>query len=219
MYMITYARVQTEVERDVARKLIARVYARQGYTDEGSEASGFDQHLEDAATCTIIARIHDEIVGTISVVPDGREGVPMDIIYSEELSRFRDAGARLAEVCQFAVDHDLLRSAIEGSAVSELDLSMGLFGHAVHYARFSALSHFVFAVNPKHRTLYESLGSELIGEEKEYPSVNRAPALGYALGIGDMSPTNFFAKKIFQTSISPDFFEAYAVSSRSNQPV
>lgn len=206
--MITYARVQTETERDVGRKLIARVYARQGYVEAEGEGSSFDQHLADPDTCTIVARIQDIVVGTISVVPDGTLGVPMDIIYRDELKKFREADARLAEVCQFAVDHDLLRGAIEGSGVRELDLSMGLFGHAVNYARFSALSHLVFAVNPKHRQLYESLGSELIGEEKEYPSVNRAPALGYALGIGDIAPANFFAKKIFETSIPSDFWDA-----------
>ena len=81
-------------ERHLADALVRRVYAVQGFGDHGLH------HVGD----TFIVRNGRHMIGTLSLVVDGREGLPSDGIFKSELNRLRAAGARLCELTRFAIE-------------------------------------------------------------------------------------------------------------------
>src|SRR3989344_1239458 len=95
--------IQNNAERLAARAIVKRAYEAQRY----SAGSRIAQYLQgpDAITFGLIR--DDTLYGTISVVVDSEQGLPMDTIYADELSPWRSLGEKLAEVVQFAVDHEL----------------------------------------------------------------------------------------------------------------
>ncbi len=190
--------------------LVTRVYSKEGYIDPETEtASSITTFLGKPHTVTFEARLGTQLLGTISIAADSTEGLPMDCIYEDELSPYREQQSKIGEVCQFIVDKDLIREMLGDSTadISETDISVALLGSAIHHGIAHAFDHFVFTINPKHRVLYESLGCLQIGDERSYPSVNEAPALAYALDIPALREaaqsgkvTNMLLRKIFATS-------------------
>ncbi len=215
--MITFCTARLPEEHKSATELITKVYADEGYVDrDRAQDLGITNYLGRKNTLTFLAH-RGSLIGTISVVTDSEEGLPMHIIYKTELDTLREAGKQLAEVCQFAIDKQALKEvcAQSDAKFSELDVSVGLLGLVVHYGIHAGFHYLCFAVNPKHAAFYESLGCVRIGEEKSYPSVKQAPALPYILdlsfgatthGEDAPAPQHFLIKKILQTPPPTGFF-------------
>ena len=178
--MITYTVLKSNEELDVVTALITRVYMREGYIRNIDAESGITKYLRNKSTKVFLAKKEGVIIGTISLVADGELGLPMDLIYQDELKPYRSPKHRLAEVCQFAIDTQLLVG--EGMGAS-LEVSRNLLALVVSEARKSECTCVSFTVNPKHKKFYELLGALQIGGEKMYPSVENAPALAYILDI------------------------------------
>ncbi len=208
--MVQFSVACTEDDLQDSLQLVHEVYVKEGYRNpDDSHNEGIGAYLGRAGATTMIARHNEQLFGTISVVSD-MHGVPMDIMYREELGVYRDTGARIGEVCQFAINKLALK---EFPHIAVLDVSVGLLGLAVQYGLVSAHDYLCFAINPKHRVFYESLGCIRIGEEKSYDSVSGAPALGYVLSMDAVRQAkeseekkHFLLTKIFDTELPENFF-------------
>lgn len=203
---------ETSTEFQNARDLVRRVYTGAGYIDAHSTDAELFKYIGQKGTLTMLAYLNGELVGTISVV-SGESKLPMDIIFRDELDSFRTRGAHLGEACQFAVDKVAFDRANDKGPMkaTEFDVSLGLYAMVFHYGMRKGLDYFCFAINPKHRRLYESFGAYQIGNEKQYPSVNKAPALAYLLDVHELKQkkstglNHFILEKIFSTRFSKSF--------------
>jgi len=179
-----------------AIRLITAVYEKSGYVREG-ESSALSRFLASTATATFIARAADRIVGTISVISDSPEGLPMDLLYKNELAPLRQRGLLLAEVGQFAIEPEV--------GLKDRTLSLSLFKLALHYGLRKGFDLFCITVNPKHEAFYRSMGFEIFAETRDYPSVENAPAVPMTLDLkklaalaGSGASMNILVKEIFK---------------------
>jgi len=161
--------------------MVSRVYAESGYHPD-QEEHAIPRTLDRADTITLGAFHGDTLVGTISLVIDGPQGLPMDYIYSEELTPLRASQLRIAEVGQFAIDSETYRAST-GRAVPRF-LALAFFGAALSGAIAHECAYICVAVNPKHARFYRLLGFRKIGEEKRYGAVS-APAIALVFRTED----------------------------------
>ncbi len=191
--MLRYHHAKTPEEIEMVRMLIARVYAEDGYTLDEDHQSGIGTYLSYPTTTVLYATHDDEILGTISVARGSDTTFPMDSIFKEEINQLPYTREHIAEVCQFAIDTRRLKEA-EHHTVRPLELTVGLLGFVLAYAKAQGLKSYCFSVNPKHASFYESIGCESLGPTKPYPSVNNAPACGYHLDLHSLHHTEEAAR-------------------------
>ena len=210
--MITYRTAVTPEDREEAIKLVTDVYTAEGYIDPSADRpAGISDYINQPQSTTVMAYVDDWFCGTITIVRDSDQGLPMDVIYHDELAGFREQQVALAEVCQFAVlqkptDHEKL------SHRTNLDVSLGLLSHTIHLALSEQIACLCFTINPKHQLFYRSLGCEQIGEEKSYPFVNNAPALAFSLAVtkltdsSEQSVGHSFLQKVLTYKPTEEFY-------------
>ncbi len=184
----SYRIIKTKEEINEITELITRVYTRQGYLDPDNiddETPKISSYLSSPYATVFGAYVNDTAVGTITVIEDTNQGLPMDVVFKEELNEKRDVHTKIAEVCQFAIDKQLLKQANAGISptITDVEVSTHLLRLVVHYGIHRQFDFFSLAINPKHKIFYKAIGCIQIGTEKQYPSVNNAPALGYILDI------------------------------------
>lgn len=187
--MLTAKLADSKNDIDEAIGLITRVYARSGYVHKDTgEASGISEHLYSPATRTFTIRMGDLLLGTLSVIADSAEGLPMQVIFSDELNALRREGKRIAEVGQFAIDKELLAEAQKRHSRDPIDraIALSLFKLALHYGVRKEFDLFCIAVNPKHVAFYRWMGFETFGATKTYPSVENAPAVPMKIDLGQL---------------------------------
>lgn len=212
--MVQFRIAHSPDDKKLVIALVNEMYAQYGYVDlESKTDSKISSFLTDKETVTLIAQYGSEIAGTISVVPDGTRGLPMDVIYQNELLPYRRAHKKILEVCQFAVNKKVFNGldVVKQGKDIEREVSIGLIGLCIHYALQHSYDFVCFTINPKHRSFYESFGCVCIGEEKEYPSVSNAPALAYSLDMHKLTngtQHHFLTTKILQTPPPTNFFES-----------
>jgi hypothetical protein len=143
-----------------ANSLVSNRYAGRGYGIPGAKK---EEHLH-----TFIAYDEGQLVGTVGVRLDSRQGLAADQLYFEELSALREQGFRMCEFTRLAVD----------KRVASKPVLAGLFHTAYLYASvMRGTTHAVIEVNPRHVLFYRrALGFEVLGTERLSPRVN-APAV------------------------------------------
>lgn len=154
---------RTPQQHGLTRMLVRRMYAWRGYATEA-----IDYRLDDPNRITLAAWHFDEVVATLTLGRDSRDGLLADALYAPELSSLRHPGRVVCEVSRLAVDPDF----------SSRDLLAALFRTAFQHgkAHFAA-SDAVIEVNPRHACYYQRrMGFRLIGGERQCPRVN-APAV------------------------------------------
>lgn len=130
-------------------------------------------------TQTFIAVQNQEVVCTVSLIGDGKLGLPMESVYSDEINDARSRGLSIGEVSCLASRHEDLRQF--------LPLFVQLTRLMAQHARRQGMDQFVIAVHPNHAKFYERfLGFEQIGPLREFPSVHDAPAVAYCLDFARM---------------------------------
>lgn len=162
-----------------ARAIVARTYAAQGYD---LSTNTIAQFLDTPHATTWGLFSDDRMYGTISLVRDSAHGLPMDAIYKDELLPLRTRDETLAEVVQFAVDHEMYAT-LFGTKPSPFH-SAQLFSTVLSAALEEHISYLCISINPKHDRFYALLGFEKIGELKHYESVD-APAIARVFYVPD----------------------------------
>jgi GNAT superfamily N-acetyltransferase len=174
---IEFGVAATFPERERAFRLVHDQYVARGYMRPDPAGRRIGRHHALPATRVFVARVLDEIVATVSVVPDSPAGLPCDDLYQMELTPIRARHARLAEVSALAV-HDDWRD-IGLLIVRGLVQAIALYAH-----RLAGLETLCITVNPRHVRFYETcLMFKRFGGVKSYAAVNGALAVALSLDL------------------------------------
>ena len=123
---------------------------------------------------TLVAKLGEKILATFSLVPDNTLlGLPLGIIYGDEIRELRKARRRLAEVTSFAADESLKLREFRPVFVALIKLMM-------HYHLSQGGDTWVLTVNPPpSRLLHQGDGLGAARPARAYSSVQNHPAEGY----------------------------------------
>lgn len=169
-------RLATETaELDRAFRLVHDQYVWRRYADRASNGRRLCLHNALPTTRVFIAASADSFVGTVTLMPDSRLGLPIEELYGQELSGFRAEGRRVAEVGALAMASTHRRQGLP--ILLSLMRSLVLYG-----AEVAQLDDLVVTLNPRHVDFYQRyLHFEQFGGLKYYDRVNGHPA--YALRL------------------------------------
>lgn len=148
-----------------AAELVSRRYRWRGYGEECGDAL---LRPAQPTQMTFIATRGTELVGTVSARMDGASPMNCEALYPDVVQEKRQAGQKLVELGQLAIDNDQNPLEILGPL---FHLTM-LFAHHQQGA-----SHALIEVNPRHVAFYRRVfGFRIIGTERHCDRVN-APAV------------------------------------------
>jgi hypothetical protein len=175
---VVFKIADTRDELEAAYRLVHEVYVSEGYTDP--HRSGLRVNLRYAlpTTATIVGLCEGSVVITLTVIGDSPLGLPMDMIFSEELYAFRKRGRYLVEIGALA-SHPDYRKRQQALALYADKASL------LYAMRHLGADDAVIAVNPRHEWVYKYLMLfETISTVKGYQYVNGAPAVAMRLELG-----------------------------------
>jgi len=133
------------------------------------------------STDVIVAKATDrnEVVCTLSLVGDGKLGLPIESAFADEVAERRRRGVQLAEVTSLAEQRD----ENEGGS-SPLLKAMGFMAQR---AKRRGIDELLITVHPHHVKFYQRfIGFELVGEERPYESVLDKPAVALSLDLNHL---------------------------------
>lgn len=123
-----------------------------------------------------VGKVEEEVVVTVSLIPDSDKGLPMESIYPNEIEQLRNKGYWIAEVGCLADRRMEPRRFI--------DTFCSLTKLMAQYARTRGMDGFVIAIHPRHAKYYKTfLCFEEIGGVVNYPLVSNRPAVALFLGF------------------------------------
>lgn len=198
---------KTEQSLQEAFSLVRDEYRKQGYVSDDAELSLPRYNLLPTSR-TFVAKSADTVIGMITLVIDGDEGLPMESIYRDEVSDLRKHKGRIAEISQLALKRDFIKSF---DRKFQAELLFSLFRLVYFFAKTKAVETLCITINPKHESFYNSLGFRDLGELKLYPLVNNAPALAKLLDLerpnSDEGRRNFVFQEILKKPVSSEDFQ------------
>jgi hypothetical protein len=166
-------------ELRAAFQLIYRSYLAAGLTHANPQAMRITPWHLLPTTEIIVAKLRDEVIGTVSLVADGEMGVPMESLFGAHVAERRERGSRLAEVSCLADRRKHFARTIP--LVLRL---MSLLGQT---ARVRGIETLLIVVHPRHARFYERfIGFQRMGEEKSYAAVCGKPAVALELHLPSM---------------------------------
>jgi hypothetical protein len=162
-----------------AFQLIHDAYVRSALSpanDLGMRLTSF--HMLET-TEVFVGIVNNQVAGTISLVRDGARGIPMEVIYGDEVAARRRPGSTFAEVSCLAD----CRKTVKRS----LPLVIRLMGIMAQAARKRGIDDLLIAVHPRHVRFYESfIGFEVFGPLKTYQMVCNNPAVALSLDLKNL---------------------------------
>lgn len=192
---VRFAQRRDELQR--AFRLVYQVYRDRGYLAGNETGIRYHPLLGLSDSRTIIAMSPaDRLLGTVSLIFDGDNGVPIESAFSAELNGLRDAGRRIAEAVSMAV---------QGCRkVRSRSVYFALTRFLIQYARFREIDDLVIAVHPNHARFYcKLLGFEPLGSCRAYDAVRGHPAVACRLSLEDFSGSNPVLRKMHLTRPIP----------------
>ena len=172
----------TSQEWKDALGLVYRAYRTSGLIPPNIYKMRVTPYHSLPTTEVLIAKINDQtsdndrIICTMSIVGDGKLGLPMENLYLEEIKKYRSQGKCLAEVSCLANEPD--------SSFSTVSQLMSLIAQC---ASCRGIDQLLIVVHPQHVKFYQRfLAFEIIGEQKTCPSVCDNLAVAMAMDINNM---------------------------------
>jgi hypothetical protein len=127
-------------------------------------------------THVFVAKEAGKVACTVSLVRDGRLGLPMEAIYGEEVASRRALGFQLAEVSCLADAREELSQS--------LPMVIELMTLMAQVARNCGVDELLIAVHPRHARFYRRfMAFEPIGDERTYEAVCGKPAIALAMNF------------------------------------
>lgn len=174
---LTLKLAETQEELEACFRLLHDAYVRAGLMQP--HPSGLRATLYHAlpTTSTLLAKVDDQIVGTLSLIRQSKLGFPLQKIF--QIDAIHALGGNVAEVSALAVAP---RFQARGGMIL-FPLLKFMYEYAT---RYFDTRHLVIAVNPKHIGFYESvlffrrLQKRVVDH---YEFVNGAPAVGAHLDL------------------------------------
>lgn len=192
---ILYKAAENRDERAAAFRLVHQAYVRAGLIEPHPAGMRVSSHQLQPEAVILIATLREEVISTVSLIPDGPQGLPMEAVYGNEVACLRSQGMRLAEVSALA---DRRRQISR-----TLPVFVPLMRLMVQSARRQGIDRLLAAVHPRHAKFYQRfLSFETMAEERLYPAVRHRPAVALALDFARLDrerPANyelFFAAPI-----------------------
>lgn len=183
---LIYKIADSRNEREQALRLVHDVYTAERLMRPA--ASGMrvtPWHLSEG-TNIYVAKHFQRVVCTMTSVPDGERGLPLEAIYPSEVAFLRRAGHRLAEVTCLAARQDAY------STEQGLRVFVRLVGLLFQACRFAGRERLLIAVHPRHARFYRrALGFEQLGGVRMYPSVCDQPAVACEHDLGLQADPRF----------------------------
>jgi hypothetical protein len=174
---VVFKIADTREELEAAYQLVHDVYVKEGYSLP--HESGLRVNLRYAlpTTATIVGIYQGRVVITLTVIGDSPLGVPMDMIFSQELYALRKRDRYLVEIGALASHPDFRKR--------RRTLALYADKTSLMYAlRNLGADDAVIAVNPKHEWVYKHLVLfDSISTVKSYHYVNDAPAIAMRLDL------------------------------------
>ena len=122
----------------------------------------------------------EKLVYSISIFPDSGAGLPMDMVFKNELDILRSQGRFLVEAGHLAADSSYKMNTMNVPMIGNKILHQYAHNHL-------KADDIVIAVHPKYRWFYEELLLfEALGEITEYAYANNNPAVAMRLDLRTM---------------------------------
>jgi len=169
---------KSRADLSMATELVRHQYAARGYFADTEHP---DEATQDGArrSSVILARSHQRVVGTLTVVIDSPAGLFADEVNREFLEPLRARGRRLSELVRLAVTHQ--------RETDSRKVLAALFNAAHGIGVANRLHDVLIEVNPRHVGFYRrALCFEVAGEEKVCPRVN-APSVLLRMNLSDLT--------------------------------
>jgi hypothetical protein len=166
----------TREELFAAFHLVYEQYLRSGLMAPNSYRMRITPYHLLSSTEVFVALDRGAVTCSMSLVRDGKLGLPMESVYHEEVASLRLRGISLAEVSCLADTHD--PAAASQSALFQL---MPLLAQLAYDRGVDQL---LIAVHPRHSRFYRRfLGFDAIAEERTYAKVCGKPAVALAADL------------------------------------
>ncbi len=152
--------------RQSATILVEKQYKSQGY--EVNKVEVLDISKPNRITL-LVHNKNNKPIGTITIGPDGPEGLMADSLYRDTLDEMRVNNMKLLELTKFAMERH------RGNSIQVL---ASIFNVAYIYTKQLGCNWMIVEVNPRHVNFYEkNLGFKVIGPERICPRVNASAVL------------------------------------------
>ncbi len=180
-----------------ALKLVYHAYVRKGLVKanpHGVRVTPF--HLLPTSE-VLITRHGREVASTLTLVCDGKLGLPMESVFEDEVASRREQGIVCAEVTCLAD-----RSA---SRRESFPLLVRLMNFTIQCAALRGVEELMIAIHPRHARFYQKLwGAKIVSEfEQKYAAVCDNPAIALSLNIKDVQRSDSLARRrIFAQTFS-----------------
>ncbi len=170
-YQIAHSREQYRA----AFSLVYDEYLKQDLTRPNRLGLRILPHQLLLTSSILVATLSQNVVATISLVEDGKLGLPMDDLYAIEIERMRQKGKRLAELTCLAHRHTDATMWNRGKVRATLET---LIRHAANFAVQREIDDLVICVNPRHASFYQRRYgfTELGGPDRPCPWARNQPA-------------------------------------------
>lgn len=167
-------------ELEHAFRLVYVSYLQRGYVKPDPSEIRLNLHVIIPETMTFVGILNDEVIATVSLVPDTPIGLPMDDIYHDEVQALRERGRRVTEVSMLA-DR---RLEIRRTLPMLMSLMKLVFDYATLVLKANDLC---ITINPRHEAFYRRyLLFSNLGGKRTYASVQDAPALAKRLDLDNV---------------------------------
>jgi hypothetical protein len=181
---------ENQRERADAFRLVYEAYIAAGLMRPNAFQMRVMPHHLLPTTATFVALRGPRVIGTVSLVGDGRLGLPLERVYGQEVDDLRHPSTWLGEVSALAN--------APSAADSGFDVVIGLMRLMAQFARQHGMEHLLVAVHPRHARLYRrAMGFQTLGGERAYPSVCNRPAVALHLDLSRLDEAPAENVKLF----------------------
>ncbi len=189
---------ETRAERAAAFRLVHREYRRSGLTSDNAMRMRVMKHHLLETTEVLVAKRNNDVEFTVSLVRDGRYGLPAESLFMDEIAAMRSAGVSLAEVSCVA-------SCCEGDEKKRFELFVKMISLTIHAARHRGVDRLLLAVHPRHAKVYKRLfGCVVCTDVKEYEAVQGNPAVLCMHDFAKLDETRYpLYKRIYGEKFEP----------------
>lgn len=179
------ARTKEELER--CYEIVYYEWEKAGYLSGGTPLR-YSLYNALPQTTTFAGIKNGKIFMTATIIPDSQIGMPIDIIFHDKLSDYRNNNKKIAEVSMLAFD-SIGTEGGKNVSMQRMVTLMQMFNTIFSYARCQKIDMLCVKVHPKHADSYERLLFKDFGDTRDNPLVKNMPVTGKILDISEV--TNF----------------------------
>ena len=172
---------ETEDEHKQALSVLYSAYLDRRLIQENNGAIRATKFQALPQTSIVIAKLGNEVIGTLSHVRDSSSGLPIDEVI--DVTELRDNHLRIGEVTAFAIKRSHQKN--------KMETMIPLFRFLFHYCReYLGIEVFIMASHPRVSSLYSDLlgFKNIAGEVYQYKSLGRAKAYAQYVVFADVIP-------------------------------